>query len=81
MTLPDNDMVNPGDGPLRPEPWGLFFLQPSLFSLVTLCLQYEPNSVLQNSADKPLSLSSDLTQAKISGDYLLKPVLAKNKNS
>ena len=25
MTLPDNDMVNPGDGPLRPEPWGLFF--------------------------------------------------------
>ena len=25
MALPDNDMVNPGDGPLRPEPWGLFF--------------------------------------------------------
>ena len=25
MTLPDNDMVNSVDGPLRPEPWGLFF--------------------------------------------------------
>ena len=25
MTPPDNDMVNPVDGPLRPEPWGLFF--------------------------------------------------------
>ena len=50
MTLPDNDMVNPGDGPLRPEPWGLFF-----FIAIIIFSGYSepaPSAVLQNSADK-----------------------------
>ena len=33
MTLTDNDMtVNPEDGPLRPELWGLFFIAIIIFS-------------------------------------------------
>ena len=59
MTLPDNDMVNPGDGPLRPEPWGLFFFIAIIIfsghSEPAVCsLQHEtgPSAVLQNSANK-----------------------------
>ena len=39
MTLPDNDMVNSVDGPLRPEPWGLFFFITII--IFSRFLQYE----------------------------------------